>query len=160
VGELNNSSYIRCSNADPNYGMMWFHCRHMPSDTPRLLIRHAKLILAQDLSLLYPLYLAAIIRRLRVEEELEIDDAVAKSAPPADCGDATTRSPQQREKEISCRLREAPSVDGDCCGDDYKVEPWDFVTGLVGLNRIASRISELGEEEKRKLLFGSDQLVP
>ena len=144
---------------------MWFHCRNMPSDTPRLLIRHAKLILAQDLSLLYPLYLNAIIRRLNVERQVDDhNDAVAQSAPAADGGDSTTasaaKSSQQRDKEISHRLREAPGVDCDCCGDDYSVEPWDFVTGLVGLNRIASRISELGEEEKRKLLFGSDQLVP
>lgn len=26
---------LRCVNADPNYGSMWFHCRHRPSDTAK-----------------------------------------------------------------------------------------------------------------------------
>ena len=36
----------------------------------------------------------------------------------------------------------------------------DFCTGLIGLNRMGERVSELSAEERRKLLFGSDQIAP
>jgi hypothetical protein len=36
----------------------------------------------------------------------------------------------------------------------------DFCTGLIALNRMGDRVSELSAEERRKLLFGSDQIAP
>lgn len=127
----------RCSNADPNYGMMWFHCRDMPSDTPRLLMRRAKLILSKDLAALYPLYLQAITRRITVEQQV----VAATSSKDGEAG----------SKAVQKALREAEAVAGVA---GLQLEPWDFVTGLVGLNRIASRISDLPDEDKRKMLFG------
>ncbi|CAN0497697.1 unnamed protein product, partial [Discosporangium mesarthrocarpum] len=36
----------------------------------------------------------------------------------------------------------------------------DFVTGLVCLNRITAHMGTLRSEDRRKILFGSDQIVP
>jgi hypothetical protein len=140
--------------------MMWFHCRDMPSDTPRLLMRRAKLILSKDLAALYPLYLRAILRRLRVQAAMPV------TKPPAPVENATeieVRREKEREadrtmsKELTQALREADAITPSA---DLHLQQWDFVTGLVSLNRIASRISELPDEDKRKMLFGCDQLVP
>eukprot|EP00624_Nannochloropsis_granulata_P001101 evm.model.NODE_14951_length_11981_cov_14.120358.2 len=244
---------LRCSNADPNYGLFWFHCRELPSDTPRLLVRRAKALLAQDLFILFPLYLSAFLRRARVErrvtwkeggreEEMdEVDDkmkdrkgeeagvsstimAIAKSGEAGaavgtttkklgdeggreqgeeekevgkpegsktDGASATTSSSsgsssssrvqlldrkhkqalaraekaraRRMEKEVEIAMSVEPEVSPvvlDPEGREIWMEGGDFVTGLVGLNRIASRVGELSDEEKRKILFGSDQLVP
>lgn len=59
----------------------------------------------------------------------------------------------QAESSVSPVVRDSE-------GHELRLEAGDFVTGLVGLNRIASRICDLPDEEKRKILFGSDQLVP
>jgi len=36
----------------------------------------------------------------------------------------------------------------------------DFTTGLVGLNRLCSDVPSLPDEQRRKILFGCDQIVP
>ncbi|CAN0496620.1 unnamed protein product, partial [Scytosiphon promiscuus] len=36
----------------------------------------------------------------------------------------------------------------------------DFVTGLASLNRITAQMGRLRSEDRRKILFGSDQIVP
>ncbi len=307
---------LRCSNADPNYGQLWFHVRDMPSDTPRLLMRRAKALMAQDLAVLYPLYLTAIVRRLRVErrvrlaegvgvvdgdgggdgdveeeqqpveqeeegqqqqeppsegqaqrgqgqehaaaeeegedkkeekvkdaegsaasssseaattnapstttpatatgaspspspspadatspkgpstssaaqsaqggggsesgtgssgvvvagerdDKVELKEARAKQRSEAEADKARRREEQRAalrvERRVDAALARAPPVEAcvvDGEGKLLRLQQWDFVTGLVGLNRIASRIAELRDEEKRKMLFGSDQLVP
>lgn len=47
VGKLSEGDFLRaeveglvlrCVNADPNYGSMWFHCRHRPSDTAKCVL--------------------------------------------------------------------------------------------------------------------------
>lgn len=70
---------------------------------------------------------------------------------------------RRMEKEMEKAMRDEPEVSPvvlDREGRQIWMEGGDFVTGLVGLNRIASRVGELSDEEKRKILFGSDQLVP
>ena len=256
---------LRCSNADPNYGLFWFHCRDLPSDTPRLLVRRAKALLAQDLAILFPLYLKAFLRRARVERRVrgkeggkeggreegvdEVDDkmkdrkgeeaaggvtssssssssssrssvAITESGEAATGTTSTTKKEgeaeevkegeegkeagkletdkkeatntttatsscssnallldrkrkalaraeearaRRMEKEVDKAMRVEPEVSPivlDPEGREVWMEGGDFVTGLVGLNRIASRVGELSDEEKRKILFGSDQLVP
>ena len=215
---------------------MWFHCRDMPSDTPRLLMRRAKSILAQELTALSRLYREAIVRRLRVEAAVmarlseedgraglvlggpgagalelaaqgggvsncnEASSSVntsealvaAGSSPAASspgpngnekdttaCASLAAASKLRLEREVAKVMRDEPlsaesalttvgvegvgglsGMGGELTQEGLGLEQWDFVTGLVGLNRIASRISDLSDEEKRKMLFGSDQLVP
>lgn len=42
--------------------------------------------------------------------------------------------------------------------DSFRAE--DFVTGLASLNRITAQMGRLRSEDRRKILFGSDQIVP
>jgi hypothetical protein len=169
---------------------MWFHCRDMPSDTPRLLMRRAKMILARDLAALYPIYLRAIVRSLRAlarekEKEREGQDqgtgegegegegantasnsntaASARGNRPEGGGVAGEGQGglEEEEEELDPVAQQQAGREGRLTViGGLKLEQWDFVTGLVGLNRIASRICELSDEKKRKMLFGSDQLVP
>ena len=38
--------------------------------------------------------------------------------------------------------------------------PEDFCTGLVSLSRFNASFDSLGQEYRRKILFGSDQVIP
>ena len=40
----------RCVNADPNYGILWFHCKRKPLDTAKEVLRVAKKMLRRELS--------------------------------------------------------------------------------------------------------------
>lgn len=277
---------MRCSNADPNYGLFWFHCRDLPSDSPRLMMRRAKALLAEDLSVLFPLYLAAILRRHRVEkrvgkrtgsgtvcyaegrqkadadnfreqriaegmrgiemttgkvlqdergsekvEEESLEPAMAgldetankmkdrkgeeflsdhksndrlpRCSSNEELGTALIISEERKndgkladtnmdsstfvavprkawrlnkarireegaiarewERDIQKAMQAEPRVAPrawDPEGREIVLKPGDFMTGLVGLNRMATDTGSLSNEEKRRLLFGSDQLVP
>jgi hypothetical protein len=192
--------------------MMWFHCRDMPSDTPRLIMRRAKALLAKDLAALYPLYLQAILRHLTVRAALPLPQPPAlqqqqqeqqgeepepervpqtegadgedkdegqdaendkdKSTPEAQEAQALEELQQQQqlaeeeqcqaeqERRLIAALQEkAPLAVADVQGLPEGLGRWDFAIGLVGLNRVASNVSQLPDEERRKLLFGADQLV-
>lgn len=61
---------LRCTNADPNYGVSWFQCRGHPSETARQILRRAKTAMAYEMEALGTLYLSAIYRRKMVEAVL------------------------------------------------------------------------------------------
>jgi hypothetical protein len=60
----------RCTNADPNYGSVWFQCRSRAHLTARRVLQRAQQGLARELFALAPLYLQAWARRLLVERAL------------------------------------------------------------------------------------------
>ena len=43
---------LRCTNADPNYGVSWFQCRGHPSETARQILRRAKTAMAYEMEAL------------------------------------------------------------------------------------------------------------
>ena len=57
---------LRCANADPNYGSLWFHCRKGPIDTARTILSRASGVIFEDLRTEARLYLAAFVRRSAV----------------------------------------------------------------------------------------------
>ena len=61
---------LRCSNADPNYGALWFQCRGRPSDSAKWVLRRAQRWMSAELAALAPLYYGALCRRLLVEHAL------------------------------------------------------------------------------------------
>ncbi|CAM9244838.1 unnamed protein product [Chrysoparadoxa australica] len=142
---------LRCVNADPNYGSLWFHCRHRPSDTARSVLMMAKLQMAGELVQLQPLYLTAMVRHMQVEAEVK---AYVESK---NCEEAALEACLERLNAAGSRVappvRVPPQV-------GLAVTTEDFVTGLVSLNRITARMSRLKSEGRRKILFGSDQIVP
>jgi la-related protein 1 len=63
----------RCLNADPNYGMLWAHCRDLPDDISIRILARAKRILLQELLMSYPLYLRATLQYVQRVLTEEID---------------------------------------------------------------------------------------
>jgi len=133
---------IRCVNADPNYGSMWFHCRQKPSDTARSVLWRAKSMMSIELQNLQHVYVKAIVRYMLIEQQIR----------------HCYRCGFNEENRILEACKFVPPL--KAAGSKLKIKGEDFVTGLVRLNRITANMSGLSSEEKRKILFGSDQIVP
>ena len=58
---------LRCTNADPNYGSMWFICRRRPTDTAMTILKKAKEMIAKEIAISAALYVTAIVRRAGIE---------------------------------------------------------------------------------------------
>ena len=102
------------------------------------------------------------------DEELQSDgrydgrsnDRAPGATPPRTTGAApsstrTRTSGRAWEGACECALRRAAPGNPLVLGMFPK--PEDFATALVGLNRHGAQIRELGDEPRRKLLFGCDQ---
>eukprot|EP01041_Mallomonas_annulata_P006669 gene6669-13501_t len=50
----------RCTNADPNYGTVWFFCRHRPIDNPITVTQIALDLLQHEMVAAQPIYIRAI----------------------------------------------------------------------------------------------------
>mmetsp|Transcript_17961 Transcript_17961/g.61714 ORF Transcript_17961/g.61714 Transcript_17961/m.61714 type:complete len:355 (+) Transcript_17961:3-1067(+) len=139
---------LKCANADPNYGQLWFASRRAATDTARHVLARARRAIAQEvLERHQGVYVAALRRRLR---------AVGPSDEPNGDDDA----PDDHEAETEALLASAPPL----AADDAAVqgyEPSDFVTGLVRLNRAAPKLAfRRRTRRKYRVLFGSDYIVP
>jgi la-related protein 1 len=157
---------LRCTNADPNYGLLWFHCRNGPTDTARQVLTYAKVKLSNELIENIPIYVAAMIRRWSIIYSMEHEsnqDFLDRTQ-----GNRIEQDPVEWEEAISLRLRSSPSVDeileegGRICRTgmellESSLTGSDFITGLVELNRHQALVS-MTPEEKRKALFGTDAL--
>jgi len=246
---------LRCTNADPNYGVSWFHCRGYAYETSRQVLRRAQVAMAHELKALGPVYLQALCRRLLVGELLW---AVLEAHPDSDLlmqalrdpplpptptdfqsprggtGDGGRRSDEAtafvadgaasdpniadaeaslhdslpglpslavpltsskltaevqavQESEgwgfaIDLALRRAPPVVPEAVfvptvespeqlqalggwvqdhgGRPQPLLPEDFSTGLLSLNRFLRAFKTLPQEYRRKILFGSDVIIP
>ncbi|CBN74834.1 conserved unknown protein [Ectocarpus siliculosus] len=208
---------LRCVNADPNYGSMWFHCRHRPSDTAKSILMMSKVMMAEELTNLQDVYLHAVTRHVLLQREADAYLASRKPLEEETEGEGEGESARRRRRprrhhgggvgggrssrrrgrregraERRARLLEvagrlAPPVGfGEEGGGGLKnirgrnrpevtiespsvlgLLPFypaagaeDFVTGLASLNRITAQMGRLRSEDRRKILFGSDQIVP
>ncbi|CAM9255610.1 unnamed protein product [Heterosigma akashiwo] len=119
---------------------MWFHCRQKPSDTARSVLWRAKSLMAVELHNLQHVYIKALARYKLVEQQV-------KHLYPC-CNDSNR---EDLVMKALCNMNPIQAA---------KIRPEDFVTGLVRLNRMTQNMSGLSREERRKILFGSDQIVP
>jgi hypothetical protein len=55
----------RCTNSDPNYGTVWFHCRQKPYETPAAVVLNALHILVCEMSAAQPVYVRAVMWYVR-----------------------------------------------------------------------------------------------
>lgn len=145
---------LRCTNADPNYGVMWFQCRGRPSDTAAQILRRAQRWMAKEINVLSPLYVQALYRRLMVEKILV---KIVELHPHQE---HLMRLLRERSWDDLCEavLRRSAPVDPQSLCLAPRAE--DFITGLAGLNRLGTVISTSSDENRRKVLFGSDQIIP
>lgn len=145
---------LRCCNADPNYGKLWFHCRQRPADTARTVLRRAKSLIAKDLLEHSHVYVTAMVRRSAVQfcEEIQSSGGNTKGISSSSSSDywnfATISSLFSHDNEQDMQLLER----GICRSRS------DFVTGLVEINRVED-VQLLSLGERRKILFGSNDLI-
>lgn len=166
---------LACVNADPNYGLLWFHCRRRPTDSPRRIIEDAAGFIAAELQKYSHIYLAAIIRRKAVLSTIDFDDKKYNNAsvsmdhgalPPIES--ATDPIVSKRMEEIDKTLQSAPSLEDIFNPIDpttglvfleNTVRGALFVTGISDLNR-HNPISSFTLADRRRMLFGNDALFP
>eukprot|EP00607_Mallomonas_marina_P009137 CAMPEP_0182422658 /NCGR_PEP_ID=MMETSP1167-20130531/8401_1 /TAXON_ID=2988 /ORGANISM="Mallomonas Sp, Strain CCMP3275" /LENGTH=1499 /DNA_ID=CAMNT_0024600895 /DNA_START=12 /DNA_END=4508 /DNA_ORIENTATION=+ len=63
----------RCTNADPNYGTVWFFCRQRPIDNPITVIEFAIDLLRHEMTSAQPLYVRAVCHFVRKSLESKED---------------------------------------------------------------------------------------
>jgi len=158
---------LRCANADPNYGFLWFHCRESPIDTARAVLARAKVKFRSELGKHALIYIAAIIRRaavaavLRNERNNECDYTEAKFTDEVDQADTFAEA-------LDAKLLISPTLDQILNTKTQDLEcnlnlmentmASDFVTGLEELNKFTP-LNTMSVHERRKTLFGSDSLL-
>ena len=159
---------LRCSNTDPNYGKLWFHCRCKPTETGRTVLQSAKQIIGMDLFTHAHIYIAAIMRRVAIKFILDEFDECKESKDDKD-GELTTSL--EREDLCGCedksflksQLCRAPSTKDllllqkkeDKVLLESSISGSDFVTGLIETNRQIA-LESLSLVDRRQALFGSD----
>jgi len=158
-----------CMNADPNYGMIWFHCKTKTFHTARGVFMNARKFLSAELSSekLLKVYALAMTNQWTEDGETPRDQAEANSADIAkQIKSYSTGRWLSTDRPLGC----PPLPDG--------MVPDDFMTGLVDVNKLmAPKTKQEGAEPqgsdaptdafnptalepagKMKLLFGSDNI--
>lgn len=153
-----------CVNADPNYGLLWFHCRRRPSDTPRRIIEDAAGDVVAELQKYAHIYLAAMVRRLAILSTVESQ----KPSSLQEGLEVTNPESAKWNDYIDEKLKTSPSLEeifnpidpttGLVLLENTISGPL-FVTGLSELNKHRP-ISNLTLSERRRSLFGNDALFP
>jgi hypothetical protein len=157
---------LRCANADPNYGSLWFHCRAGPTDTARKVLSRAMGLMLNELRVHSHLYVLALLRRFAIlsclehDQEANSDEGKRKESVAADTG--------QREELVNEAFLSAPSLrdimdagnENTTTGMDLLESTMtgsDFVSGLVALSRHRP-MDKMTLPDRRKALFGTDAL--
>jgi hypothetical protein len=136
---------LRCRNADPNYGLMWFYCRNSPIDSAHVILQRTKHLIREELTKYCFVYLAAWLRRKAVEFFMEKNGSDNMGVHHGDI------------RLTSQLLRVTISVEDllqGTCSDiiDARFCATDFSTGLVQLQRLSIT-------NRKKCLFGVDSLL-
>lgn len=159
---------LRCSNAGPNYGLMWFHSRTGPIDTARTIIGRGRDMMVAEVASSVHIYIGAMVRRfaimttLRHQNNIELPSVGgSKNTDVID-----TDGLEELEALLDSRLRAAPSlenmlqpgeeIDGTVLLES-SVNASHYVTGYAELNKFRP-IETLSLRARRRALFGSDAL--
>mmetsp|Transcript_16920 Transcript_16920/g.39077 ORF Transcript_16920/g.39077 Transcript_16920/m.39077 type:complete len:1708 (+) Transcript_16920:176-5299(+) len=148
---------LRCANADPNYGPLWFHCRSGPTETARKVLSRAVNLIIDEVKTHAYLYIVATIRRLAVISHLE--------------GNRLNEFKEETplwEKLIDHELLSTPSLkymiqrgtetmDIDMKLSESYIPTSNFIAGIAELSQ-HHPIEKLSLPERRKVLFGVDSL--
>lgn len=148
---------LRCANADPNYGPLWFHCRSAHTDTARKVLTQAVDVMLNEVKRHANLYIAGSVRRFAIlslvqqnqENKWKEGSRIWENLTDQEC--LSSPSLQQiievgnNKKETGVELLES------------SIPPSDFITGIVALSRHRP-LEEMTSSEKRKVLFGADSL--
>mmetsp|Transcript_22701 Transcript_22701/g.26039 ORF Transcript_22701/g.26039 Transcript_22701/m.26039 type:complete len:1700 (-) Transcript_22701:211-5310(-) len=149
---------LRCANADPNYGPVWFHCRSGPTETARNVLTRAVYLILDEVKIHANLYIIALIRRFAVISRVTQKEEKRSKQEGTSVG----------EKYIDQQLLSAPSlkfiIENGSNNTNIGVEllessipPSNFIAGIVELSQ-HHPIQNLTLSERRKVLFGADSL--
>ena len=153
---------LRCANADPNYGSMWFNCRNAPTDTARVILRRARDHIVADVRIYCYIYVAAIIRSCGImaaakhegdlmnNSECKTQAAANVNAAMAELATVTPSI----EAMLQLKTNETPD---DTVLLESSASGFHFTSGLVVLNRHKSLL-DMPMLQRKKILFGSDAL--
>jgi tetratricopeptide (TPR) repeat protein len=148
---------LRCANADPNYGPLWFHCRSGPTETARNVLARAVNLIVDEVKTRAYLYIVASIRRLAVISRLHEKETLNLK-----------EGTSSWEKKIDQELLAAPSlkvmIKRGTENTNIRVElsessipASNFIAGIAELSQ-HHPIQKLTLSERRKMLFGADSL--
>ena len=141
---------ISCANADPNYGVLWFHCRTSPTDTARKVVEDATSKVLNVLNENACVYLVALIRLIAVhsivgqEVKIIVDEA----------NDEDIASERKLDGAMMTMMSIGEIFESLEISDIRQGS--DFVMGLIGL--YSSSVHDASISERRKILFGTDVL--
>ena len=155
---------LECSNADPNYGPLWFSCRPVQTDPPRRVVERAASTMVEELRQHAHVYLAAMVRRKAVLS------TIMKAKPPTadDSLEIYDKSVKEWEDRVSAVLRASPSLReifnplDPTTGSvllESTINGSDFVTGLMEYNRHRP-IERMSLLERKRAIFATDALFP
>ena len=137
IGELDTTKLeLRCSNADPNYGKLWFHSRSRPSDTARKVLEQAKQVIWNDLREYSFIYILATMRQDTIK--------YCKTS------NMNVNVPSLTELLNKTAWKEDNLL--------KRISKADFVTGFSEVNGEVD-LQSLSLFDRRKFLFGSDLLL-
>ncbi|KAI2512860.1 hypothetical protein MHU86_1406 [Fragilaria crotonensis] len=153
---------LRCANADPNYGAMWFNCRNAPTDTARVILRRARDHIVTDVKIYSYIYVAAIIRSCGImaaaKHQVDLMKNPASPTPTARNVNATMTELATMTPSIAAILQQKNNeILDDTVLLESSASGFQFTSGLVVLNRHKS-LSDMPVLERKKVLFGSDAL--
>jgi hypothetical protein len=149
---------LRCANADPNYGPLWFYCRVGPTDTARLVLTRGIDVILDEVKLHANLYISAILRRFAIiarfekKQHSEVQEGTSAWEKLIDEECLSAPSLKQIIEYGNKKITEA--------GVEFletSIPPSDFITGIVALSRHRP-IEEMTSSERRKTLFGTDSI--
>lgn len=157
---------FRCTNADPNYGTAWFFCRFRPFDTPNAVIRAAHDIIVHEMTSTQSVYVNAVVQYV----QRVLSNSLSKSTVIGVIPEVTQEwwmttlnevsNEQQTRQPSNGGVKPFVRVDIDSDGKGGTIlSSQDFVTSLIKLNRLVYTRHN-SAEERRKLLFGVDQITP
>ena len=151
---------LNCSNADPNYGTLWFQCRRVSTNSSGRVVEDAAKDVADGVQCYAHLYLVAMLRSLAVLSGIkeEKPDDKGLEAPGSEILEWETRAEKL--------LGEAPSLKtilkDQTTGAGLllqTIDGTDFATALTQLKRPLD-VMGMPFLERRKALFGTDALFP
>jgi tetratricopeptide (TPR) repeat protein len=148
---------LRCANADPNYGPLWFYCRARSTDTARTILGRAVNVILDDVKYYANVYVAGLVRRLAIRSHFEHRHGVG-----------IREGTLEWETLMDEICLDTPSLkyiyengsDMSESGVEFvesSIPPSDFITGIVALSRHRP-VEEMTCYERRKTLFGADSI--
>jgi len=153
--QVNNLSFEQikqnCVNADPNYGLLWFHCCRHAIDNASVIFDRAVQLILSDISGVLPVYVAAEVRRRGLVAAVHFMEQKSMAAT------ASLNAEIGVHSKVKDRMLRAPIVFDS--KDKIFVEGRSFITGLssFGTSRLDSKMSIA---DKRIAVYGIDSLLP